>query len=134
MSNLFITSKKQTLHILGTGPQTDPDRGHLHIILTNKCPDENHLLVSISTRHHGCDDTCLLRIGDHDFIKKDSYVAYRHTKIWSANKISQKITNGDITFRGLIDEKIFALISLGIENSMFIKPKIKKYYRQNKLN
>ncbi|MFH1158983.1 MAG: hypothetical protein V1721_08945 [Pseudomonadota bacterium] len=133
MSGTFHPAKRQTLHILGTGPDHDPNRGHLYVVLTNKCDKGLHLLVPICSKRHGSDGTCLLGTGDHGFLKNDSYVSYHHAAEWDSAVIAERIKNGDITFRGLLDEKVFALVAGGVENSLFTKPKIKSYYQNNKL-
>jgi hypothetical protein len=134
MSSTYQPAKKHTLHILGTGPSHDPDRGHLYVVLTNECDANKHLIVPVCTKRYGSDNTCLLGAGDHDFIKHESFVSYDRAEEISSIKIIEMVKNGDITYRGLLDEKVFALVAIGVEKSMRVKPKIKSYYQKNKSN
>lgn len=79
---LFIPVERATL-LICSGPPNDPNRKHLFIILTNPicingCTEKSVLLVSICSvsndRYY--DKTCLLSIGDHEFIKHESYINY----------------------------------------------------------
>lgn len=124
--------KRATLHILNTGPSYDPGRGHLHVILTNCNPDQTHLIIPIRSRHPRCDETCLLGAGDHPFLNRESYVSYAQSSVVEAKKLLELLENGDITHRGLLDEKIFARIAIGIEQSRLTPFKIKIYYTSNK--
>jgi len=92
-------------------------------------------LVPISSRHEKCDKTCLLGKGDHDFIVHDSFVFYAKADIYEdANIIYRVHKEKSITNKGLIDEKIFALICAGLLGSRYVRPLIKKYYEINKAN
>lgn len=123
--------KRSTWHILNTGPAHAPERGHLHVILTNPCPAQKLLLVPISSRHPKCDTSCLLGKGDHPFLKHDSFVFYARAGIYSATDIHQRILSSDITYRGLIEERVFGFICKGVLESPHLPPKFKKYYVDN---
>jgi hypothetical protein len=76
---------------------------HLHIICNDPAyypRNESYcvLAVNISSCKFGIkfDDTCILKAGEHPFIKHDSYVVYRHSVIWQAEKIIAKVASGEI--------------------------------------
>ncbi len=125
--------KRQTFHILDTGPEHDQGRGHLHIILTNSCANESHLLVPVCSRRNGEDPACFLGEGDHPFIRRPSYISYFHAQIQKSDLISKKLRDGSITYRGFLDERVFALVCLGLIESRFVKPKIQKYFQENRV-
>lgn len=77
MPGNFVPIKGSTL-LIPSGTAVNPAGQHLFIVLTNRCVQEQHLLVSISTvranRPH--DATCLIENGEHDFVQAQSYVLY----------------------------------------------------------
>jgi hypothetical protein len=128
MSELFAPVRRATLWVPGTGPAEDPDRAHLFVILTNPCSDGMVLMVPICSLTNKADRTCLLGTGDHSFLKHPSFVAYyRLSKLKAATLVEQEL-RGAIKFRGMLDEKIFALICAGIEDSRQAPPILKAYY------
>jgi hypothetical protein len=114
---LFIPSRSICLHIPNTGPDRDPSRGHLYIILNNICENGNHLLVPVCSARDKCDKTCLLGKGDHDFIKHDSFVAYNLMRIYASSHLTTQVNAGVISREGVMDEKIFARVHEGVRNS-----------------
>lgn len=126
-----VFTRGATLHILNTGPSHEPQRGHLHVILTNKCGDGHFLLVPVCSQHEKCDRTCLLGVGDHPFIVKPTFVYYSHADIYPEANLVKRLTEGDITFREQFDPKVFALICNGLTESRMTPPKFKKYYLAN---
>ena len=131
MTNIYL-QKGDTLHIPDTGPDHDPKRGHLHIILTDECPDGKHLLVSVSSLRPKCDNSCLLGKGDHPFITRDSFISYAHADIYDARVIKERIKKGDITHRGQLESHIFGFVCAGVTISRLISPIKKNYYLANK--
>lgn len=113
----FIPRRSFRLHIPNTGPDRDPGRGHLYIILNDVCKDGNHLLVPVCSMRDKCDRTCLLGRGDHDFIKHDSFVAYNLMRLYSSSHLIAQVSGRVISYEGLIEEKIFARIHDEVRNS-----------------
>lgn len=74
----FHPLKRATL-LMPSGPPGDPERLHLWVILTDPCPLEANLIVSISTlrddRFH--DPSCILEAGEHRRITAKSWANYR---------------------------------------------------------
>jgi hypothetical protein len=113
----FIPRKSFCLHIPNTGPDRDPGRGHLYIILSDACKEGNHLLVPVCSAFVKCDKTCLLGKGDHDFIKHDSYVAYNLMRIYGSSHLTTQVNSKTISYEGMMDEKIFARVHEGVRTS-----------------
>jgi hypothetical protein len=67
---------------------------------------------------------------DHHFLKHKSYVAYSKLQTYSAVAIESQVQKGTIEDRGLIDERVFALICKGIGDSREAAPKFQSYYRE----
>jgi hypothetical protein len=51
---------------------------HLFFVVTNKCPDNRHLLLSVSSVKigHFHDSTCVIGIGEHAFVTTESLIFY----------------------------------------------------------
>jgi hypothetical protein len=88
MADDEFAAKVGTALLIPSGPQ---DKNHLYFVLTEKCVEENHLLVSISTvpERGFYDATCILEPGDHPFILHQSFVFYRTPQVYSASKIAR---------------------------------------------
>ena len=124
----FLLQRRATLHIPDTGPKHEEEKGHLFIVLTNVCPEGDHLLVPVCSEHKRCDRTCLLGSGDHSFIKKPSYVAYSHARRYSADVLIKRVTESDITYRGLLKDQIFAMVCNGLMESRLTPLAMKTYF------
>ena len=120
---MFTAVRRATL--LFPSPSARDENGkHLFIVLTDPCGPANQvLLVGIATlRDKGCDMTCVLKPGDHEFIKIDSYVAYSFCRIEWADKLVTGVKNGDFVDKGLLDEEIFGRVLTGLRKSHSTKP------------
>lgn len=118
MTSFFLPYQKATI-LIPSGPDHDPDRLHLFILLTNpKTADKQNLIVSISsyTGNH-CDSTCLLDIGDHSFIKKRSFVDYARARIVEADKLCSGVRKGILKSMGPISPEVFDKITEGLLRS-----------------
>ncbi len=78
-----------------SGPDHDPDRMHLFVVLTDPlCNFDDGirkvLLVSLSSIHDDLyhDSACILEPGEHPFVKRDSYVVYQKARI---DEVSRKV-------------------------------------------
>jgi hypothetical protein len=74
----------------------------------------------------------LLGKGDHNFLKHDSYVFYFKAEIFATQTLVSRVNNADITYKGLLDERLFARIVHGLTASPFVAPSIFGYYEANK--
>lgn len=127
--SLFIPIARATLLI-----PTDYNN-HLFILLTGpKQPEgytcNNNLLVPIGTVYpeRPYDATCLLYVGDHPFIRHDSYVNYRMSRIEATDKIDTMVRNGAFSQRDNLDGAIFARVCRGLLESRHTALKIRNFY------
>lgn len=123
----FVPLRSYCLHIPNTGPDRDPKRGHLFVILNDVCENGYHLLVPICSAHARCDKTCLLGSGDHNFIDRDSYVAYNLMNLYLSSYIVTLVNSRIITYKGVMDGKIFARVHEGVRQSRHSPRKYIKY-------
>jgi hypothetical protein len=125
----FQPLKKKTL-LMPSGPQADPDRKHLWVILTDACLMEAHLLVSICTlradRFH--DPACILNPGDHRRIKDPSWVEYRRSRTMH----SYALVNGASAWLyhpdDPISDPVFERICEGLLTSEHTPIRFKRYF------
>jgi len=81
----------------GTGGFGNSGGGHLCVCLTSPCDKGNLIAVTIQTYLPGFDTSCVLDVGDHDFIRHKSVAAYsRACKIYGENT-QKMIGNGNYT-------------------------------------
>ncbi|MDF1895074.1 hypothetical protein [Rahnella contaminans] len=110
---------------------------HLHVI----CNDPVHypidgcdcvLAVNISSVKHGVphDSTCILQIGDHPFIRHDSYVVYERAVIWKVINVDKKVSEGSIKPQPAnIPDEIFKRILDGFDISDDVEPKVRRFWK-----
>lgn len=89
-----------------------------------------NLLVNISSFYDGCDDTCVLKVGDHDFVRHDSYVFYAEALIMKANRIRNGFDKGVLTPQKALQDAVFERVISGINKSPDTPEKIIKYFKQ----
>ena len=104
-----------------------PTRGrstHLHIALTDLLsvpgyPSESLLLVTISSVRGGPSDdlTCELSVGEHPFITRPSYAAYRRARVRDAAYLRRRAERGLIDPQAPIAAGILDRICAGLEKS-----------------
>lgn len=123
MIDVFQPQRSLTIHIPETGKT-----GHLFIILTNTCENGWNLLVPVCSAIGRYDRTCLLGVGDHKFIKHQSYVMYAKMDLYQAQHLIDQVRNGTFGYEGVVDERVFALVCAGVGSSEFAAPKHQQYF------
>lgn len=127
---LFIPAKRATV-LIPSGPDHDPDRMHLFILLTDPVTEEQLVLfVSISSvREDGWhDSTCILCPGDHPFVVRDSWVDYRTAQIEPAQKILNGVNQGLFVPKGTVEHEVFLRVCEGLMYSDHVKPRVRQFY------
>lgn len=127
---LFIPAKRATA-LIPSGPQHDPDRLHLFILLTDPVTAEKLvLIVSVSSIKDGVwhDTTCILEVGDHPFITRRSWVNYWTSRIEPAEKLTNGVHRGVLIPQDMVESHIFQRICKGMFESDHCKPKFRDFY------
>jgi hypothetical protein len=83
-------------------PSGPGEKRHLFAILLDPVPVEGYgpkplvLLASVVSIKPGLvvDASCLLRPGDHPFIRHDSFVDYRFTRLEQAEHVEARVSDG----------------------------------------
>jgi hypothetical protein len=129
MSISYSVKRRSSLWI-PSGPPNDPNRGHLFIVLTDPCPDDKILAVPVNSLTKRSDTTCKLGKGDHARIHHESFAAYYRAQTYSVSVLEDQVSKKIIHDEGIVDEKVFARICAGVENSRECIPAHKAYYRK----
>jgi len=116
------TACRRATLLVPSGPIADPDRKHLHIVLNDPF-DNGHgdevLLACVcsipSTNIY--DPICTLFPGEHSFVTKHSFVAYRFTRLMDPAVLEAKVAAGEFVAKPLMDEKIFQNVIEGLADS-----------------
>ncbi len=121
----YVPYKKGTVLIPTGGTK------HLFVILTDKCPAGEHLLVNVSSikpnmKH---DTTCIVNAGEHRFITKDSYVEYRRAEIIAAARLSKLVDTFVYTAHDDVTDDLLLAIRDGVEDSPFTARRILNYFK-----
>lgn len=131
--SLFLPLRRATL-LVPSGPENDPDRKHLFILLTDPADAgagvKAVLMVSLSSIKSGVphDPACLLYPGDHPFVKRDSFVVYQKARIEEADKVLRGVKDGKLVPQDPMDSAVFARICKGLEDSRLTPPKLLRFY------
>jgi|1185.fasta_scaffold1004637_1 hypothetical protein len=129
MSTPYSVKRGSSLWI-PSGPPNDPNRGHLFIVLTDPSTNNNILAVPVNSLTKRSDPTCKLGKGDHPRIHHASFAAYYHTQIYSVSVLEDQVGKKIIHDTGIVDEKVFAQICAGVEDSRECIPAHKAYYKK----
>ncbi|ACM27542.1 conserved hypothetical protein [Rhizobium rhizogenes K84] len=114
--------------LIPSGPSHDPDRKHLFVVCTDPCAAGNQLIVPISGYSNSlCDGTCILEIGEHEFLTKRSYAFYRQSRIESVMTLDNGLNTGVFIPKANMEHAVFVRIVGGICASPQTSRKIKKY-------
>lgn len=132
----FHPVRRATL-LFPSGPRHDPDKLHLHILLTD--PLENPLnsnmvstlFVGISSVQPNIphDPTCLLHAGDHEFITHDSFIFYADARIVEVAKLVNGVSQGVFIAKPLMNATITDAICNGVLTSPHTPVKAQRFYR-----
>jgi hypothetical protein len=114
--------------LLQSGTHAQPNMKHLHIVCSDTCPLGGNLIVPVSTFYDGCDNTCELDVGDHEFIRHLSFVFYANSKVVLAARIDDLVAQNQITLKPDVSGEVFQRVLRGICLSRDTPPKVKKYY------
>ncbi len=119
---------KRGTMLVPSGAPHNPDQKHLHIVCTDTCPLGGNLIVPVSSFYDGCDDTCLLEVGDHPFIRHLSYVFYAKSRFVKGAGLDKAMKDGRVVAQPMLIQSIFERVEIGIQRSPDTPPKAKAYH------
>jgi hypothetical protein len=125
-----FNAKRKTAFLVPSGPR---DLLHLHIILTDECPDGLHLVATVSSIKPGMkhDPTCKIAAREHEFITLDSFVMYGLLGQMPKANIERLVAKGYYVQKADVSDDLCDRICDGVEKSDFTKRGMIKYYREN---
>lgn len=131
---MFLPFPGATL-LMPSGPEDDPDRMHLFVVLTNPFDDigdgiQKVLLVSFSSvrDYYNHDPACVLNPGDHPFVKHESFVVYKRAIIVEANKLIEGVRKNVFSSHTPMSESVLSKIHQGLESSEHTTPRVLRFY------
>jgi hypothetical protein len=138
--SLFLPFKRATL-LIPSGPIDEPERKHLFVLLTDPIDvsvltgaGKHVLLVNIASVPNGLpfDSTCILKPGEHPFIKHESYVYYAKARIEPAEALLRGVKSGQLVPHHIMDEAIVERICSGLQKSPHTAKKFLEFYALSK--
>ncbi len=92
-----------------------PDTFHLYIIIS--IVDTKALLVNVTTKKASSDVSCVLQVGDHDFITHESVINYGEARIAETDNLKEAISKKEIKPKKPITDDLLIRILKGARNS-----------------
>ena len=128
----YQPAKRDTL-LIPSGPPNNPDQLHLHVILTDCCENNRHLLVNISTIRGGgyYDPTLVIEPGEHPLVIEQSWVVYRRATTLHADHIKKCVDAWSFKPKEPVSEELFSRICDGVGASSFTPRDMKRYFVAN---
>lgn len=117
--------------LIPSGPNHDPDRMHLHVVLTDPLSTTGDvLLVCVCSipMSNLYDSSCTFFPGEHPFIWKDSFVDYRHCTIAPAALLEHKVASREFVAKDDLVAKRLADVLAGFEASPHVAPKYQRFF------
>jgi len=108
---------------------TPPDfkTEHLFIVIIAINGDEV-LMVNVTTKTDNSDLSCILTIGDHDFVWHDSVINYNDTIKTNIKLLETNLENNKINSHTPISESLLTRILKGASNSAYLPEEFKGYF------
>ena len=104
---------------------------HLWIIVTQPDPQTHECaIVSVTTLRNSKDQTVILHVGDHPFIRHDSTIFYGDAMIVDARRLDNEIAAGLALARENCSATTLKLVQDGVLASPFARPKFLRFCRE----
>jgi len=121
--------------LMPSGPPSEPGRMHLFVFITDPSEDEVGVLsvalvplCSVKDRVPS-DATCILLLGDHPFIKQDTWVFYGRSVIMAADDLVKGIRSGRIVPKEPFMGDVLNKVKLGVCKSRYTPQRVKLFYQ-----
>lgn len=109
---------------------------HLHVVMNDPVFSAEHnaqsiLLVNLSSikEHVPYDGACVLATGCHPFVRQQSYVVYSEAAVYNAERVSIKVSEGEIIPKDDVSEDVFSRVLAGFSTSDQVTPKILRFIK-----
>lgn len=126
----YLPMKGGTL-LVPSGSPSKPDGKHLFVILNAACSAGRHAMVSLSTirddQHH--DASCILEIGEHEFVKSRSFIRYNLARIEATFALQNAVYASDYLVRAPMIPSVVDRMIAGALTSDFASGVLVKYLK-----
>ena len=114
----------------GTGPDHDPARPHICVIVSPPTPDGELIIVPVETHHPKCDGSCVIDPKEwRDCLTRLSFIAYYNAKIVSLSNTQSRVNEGEITYIGPVPKELFSRIKYGMDDTNELEEFVKNKYK-----
>lgn len=123
-------ARKGATLLVPSGPAQDPGRFHLHIVLRDPSATGEVLLACVCSipLSNLYDSSCTLFPGEHQFIKRHSFVDYANCKIAGATLLENKVAARQFIARDDLDPKRLDDVLVGFHDSTRVAPKFRRFF------
>lgn len=117
---------------VGDSFRGDGEGSHLYVIITSpSAVDGRFVIVNLTTKRdrRGEDHTCVLQVGDHPYIRRDSIVLYAEAYITDELTFRAVASSGKVLLEDSFTPEVLKRIQQGGIASRFTPNKIKAALR-----
>ena len=105
------------------------NKRHLCIVITDANSENEYLVVPVDTLKFDFQDkSCVLHVGDHSFIKQESFVNYRFAKVISFTQLYNGLQHGFFIRKEDVSDEVLARIQKGARETKNLKTEIKDWF------
>jgi hypothetical protein len=103
-----------------------PDK-HLYVVITEADDSGMHILANITSIDPDIphDKSCCLAVGEHPFVKHDSYIAYEFAMVRQGLHVDRQVQIGNYIQKEDATDALVEKIRTGLKKSQFAKRGIK---------
>lgn len=106
-----------TFYKTGTGGFGNPGGGHLCVCLTSPCAKGDILTVTVQTYRPGFDTSCILDVGDHEFLTHKSIATYSHATKVGGTATEKLVADGTYELKAPVNQAILNRLRDGLKAS-----------------
>ena len=111
-----------TFFMANTGGASNPSGAHLMVCMVAKTPEKNAIIVPIVSLRENSDESCVLNVGDHPFIKHPSCAAYDFVRAIPTAGVESDIASGEIVLQAPLSDDVLRRLQIGFINSDEVEP------------
>jgi hypothetical protein len=130
---VFFVTRRATL-LIPSGPADDVDRKHLFVAMTNPVGESREVLLApVSSVVEGrfVDPGCRLHLGDHPFIRHESFVNYRFLRIETEERLSRGVAGGVLVPKDPLATEVFSRLCHGMTISIHVAPRFLSFFERS---
>ncbi len=116
--------------LIPSGTNQDPEKKHLFVLITDRCAAGSHMLVSLSTIREGVfhDPACVVDVGEHPFVKAQSFIEYRMARMDTAIHLQRCVDGWTFLPKENVSRELLEKICGGLQVSEHITKSMLNYY------